>query len=67
MVGGYIESRLGGGWWGFLESTTEETLEMAGMVLYIYTLLSYMSEYVPRVTISISATAKGSRPNTPAP
>lgn len=31
-------------------TTVEESLEMAGMTIFIYTLLSYMSNYVPQVS-----------------
>jgi len=46
-------------------STTEENLEMLGMALFIFALLSYISEHMPRLELSVSPYGKIPEAETP--
>jgi hypothetical protein len=54
MVGGWYFERFGGNQIPYIVLTTiEETLEMAGILIFIYALLRYLSEYFPEVQFSV--------------
>jgi hypothetical protein len=54
MVGGWYFERFGGNQIPYIVLTTiEETLEMTGILIFIYALLEYLTEYFPDIHFSI--------------
>ena len=54
MVGGWYFEQFGGNRIPYIVLTTiEETLEMTGILIFIYALLKYLCEYFPQIQFSI--------------
>jgi hypothetical protein len=54
MVGGWYFEQFGGSQIPYIILTTvEETLEMAGILIFIYALLEYLCEFFPEIQLSI--------------
>jgi hypothetical protein len=53
-IGGYIKDTIGiDNWWYYLEVAVEESVEMAGVITFIYALLDYLRRYYHEVKLSI--------------